>query len=241
MEYINILSLDRSRSTITNTYLAEIHGGYALGEVGRTIHPVGSEQNALRESTCSCGADLEHCEFWGSILKAKDISTAYINKVKELNSIVFDASKTIKHSRFLRSSFSEEELVAVVLMRDFSSWSKSVKNAMKRNGEGAFSSIGSNKNFLLSDIRLFLRNFLITRYLEFMLNNIRLIHEAKKYKYCYIITSSEELINLEFTGVDTCTHILRGNRVRLNSENYQKWTSGKSINVRFLKFLSGFL
>lgn len=241
MKYISILSLDRSRSTITNTFLAEIYGGYALGEVGRTIHPVGSEQKSLRESTCSCGSNLEHCEFWGDILKAKDISTAYITKVKELDSIVFDASKTIKHSRFLRSRFSDKELIAVVLLRDFSGWSKSVKNAMKRNGEGAFSSIGSNKHFLLSDIRLFLRNFLITRYLEFMLNNIRLIQEAKKYKYCYIITSSRDLINFEFTGVDTRIHIIRGNRVRLNGENYQKWTSSKSMNVKFLKFLGGFL
>lgn len=241
MKYVNILSLDRSRSTITNTFLSEFYGGYALGEVGRTIHPVGSEQNSLRESVCSCGSQLENCEFWGDILSAENISKAYISKVRALDSVVFDASKTIKHSRFLRSNFPDEELISVVLLRDFSGWSKSVKNAMKRNGEGSFSSIGANKHFLLSDIRLFLRNFLITRYFEFMLNNLRLIQEARKYKYNYVISSSEDLINFEFNKVDTCVHILRGNRVRLSGQDYLQWTSSASLNVKLLKFLGRFL
>ena len=241
MKYVNILALDRSRSTITNSFLSEFYGGYALGEVGRTIHPVGLENNSLCQSVCSCGSQLENCEFWGDILSAENVSTAYINKVNELNSIVFDASKTIKHSRFLRSNFSDEELISVVLLRDFSGWSQSVKNAMDRNGEGSFSSIGANKHFLLSDIRLFLRNFLVTRYLEFMINNIRLIREANKYKYKYVISSSTDLTNFEFTGVDTCVHIVRGNRVRLSGQNYLQWTSCDSINVKFLKFLGRFL
>ena len=48
MTYINILSLDRSRSTVVNIYLANLLSGYALGEVSSTIGPRFGEINSLK-------------------------------------------------------------------------------------------------------------------------------------------------------------------------------------------------
>ena len=63
MFYFNILSLDRSRSTISTKYLAIKAGGIGLGEVARCISPKSKKNNVRPDSTCSCGSKLSACDF----------------------------------------------------------------------------------------------------------------------------------------------------------------------------------
>lgn len=236
--YINILCLDRSHSTIANEFLAEELNGIALGEVARIIAPKGKEANYfLQEHNCSCGKIAGVCLFWGDILKSREVWKTYSGKILVSKNLYIDSSKTIKHSRFVRKHFENGRLASVYLVRDFSSWSQSVLSAMQRNGEGRFGDIFGDKQFIFSNFRLFLRNIKLFRYLEYIINNIRLILESRKYKVSYMVGSSVELNIPKLCGEKYESHMLRGNRVKNKNEKMHKWDSGQDLNIGLFKLI----
>ena len=161
----------------------------------------------------------------------------YLNWIRDHDVNVIDSSKTIKHSRFLRSNISDDELLVLLVLRDFSGWSKSVVNAMQRQNEGAISNIGRNKGFILSDIRLYLRRFLVARYIEYMINNLRLMVEARKYSNRRLVTQSGDLLNIGLDQSDGCSHILRGNRASHNFTEMKNWDASQCLSVRLLRVI----
>ena len=236
--YVNILSLDRSRSTITNMHLTDLYGGIALGEVGRTINPIGTEADFLkRGNKCSCGKLPSDCNFWSDIMTDENPYSKYIRKIQDESLTIFDSSKTIRHSRLIRTSFNHSNIMSICLIRDFKGWSTSILNAQKRNNEGLFINIFKNRYFVLSNVRLFLRKFLIARYLEYMITNVRLIHEARKYPLCSVVTDSSLLETYPIKRTKASIHILRGNRVRARSTMYKHWNCTDDLSVKILGFI----
>ena len=234
--YVNILSLDRCRSTVINLQLSRIFGGYALGEVSRTIDPKGSERDYYKNNPkCSCGENSDRCSFWADILRSSSPVSEYLNWIKNHDFTVIESSKTIKHSRFLRSNICNDELLVLLVVRDFSGWSKSVVKSMQRQNEGSIRNIGKNKGFIFSDIRLYMRRFLVARYFEYMINNLRLMLEARKYSNKRLITQSNDLIDIGLDQSDGYSHILRGNRASQNFTGMKNWDASKCLSVRLLR------
>ena len=235
MIYINILSLDRSRSTVVNVYLANLINGIALGEVSSTINPRFGEKKSLSKSICACGKKNFECKFWSPILKSSNVSTNFINSTSTGNFV--ESSKTINHSNWLRKNC-RNKLVGLFLIRSFDEWSKSVLRVINKKQEGLFKDILFQKGFRKSALRLFLRRIYFFRLIEYYSTNIRLIIEIKKYKIKYMIFSSKDLdIIKKFKNEsgNYFNHILRGNRAASKFINLKNWDSNKCFHVRLIK------
>lgn len=230
--YLNILSLDRSRSTVTNKYLANKYNAIALGEVARVISPRGNEKKFFNKiPTCSCGVIAKDCSFWGDIIKSINKKYKFLDYYLKNEFSFVESSKTIKHSKFLRENIDNKELISILLIRNFGEWSNSIVSAMQRNNEGKLSTIFNDGFFVSSNIRLYLRRFLIFRYFEYMLTNIRLVNEALKYKNSFLVTKSSQIENFKIYGTLADQHILRGNRAGFTNKNYKKWECNRSLNI----------
>ena len=242
MTYINILSLDRSRSTVVNIYLANLLSGFALGEVSSTISPRFGEINSLKNSICACGSKSYECIFWSEILKSNKSSINFLKKTK--NGIFVESSKTIRHSRWLRKNC-ENDLVGIFLIRSFSEWSESVLRTIEIKQEGLLKNVWTQKGFRKSALRLFLRRIFICRLLEFYITNIRLLKEVEFYSKKLLVFSSgdlKELIKYKIYGEKFHNHILRGNRAGFSFSKLIEWNSFECPHVRFLfKISSKFL
>ena len=250
MFYLNILSLDRSRSTISTKYLAIKAGGIGLGEVARCISPKSKEKDNVRsDSTCSCGKKLSVCGFWSNIILTSNREEAFFNYVSKSNYLVIDSSKTIKHSKNIRLNIDSKKTFCIVLLRSFTSWSNSVQAAAKRNGEGDFKNLFLDSSFILSSLRLFLRRFYIFRAYEYFITNIRLIHESNQYCYSAVVTNSSQMESIATylsnkhlydTIEKSFNHIPRGNRVSFSDVSMKDW-SESSISIRFITTVSSIL
>lgn len=250
MFYINILSLDRSRSTIVTKNLALNCGGFALGEVSRCISPESNEKvHALGSNYCSCGEQLDNCSFWRRIISTENRENSFFHQIIDSSYLYVDSSKTIRHSRKVRKRLQSRQLLCVYLIRNFRDWSKSVRNASARNGEGKLSKLFSDRRFILSSIRLFLRRFYFSRLFEYYLSNARLILESAYYENSIIIVNSSQLLVLHnYLGnsslycpiENNLIHITRGNRVSSSDIKMLDW-SEISFSVRILSVLYKFL
>ena len=235
MVYINILSLDRSRSTVVNLYLANIINGVALGEVSSTIGPKYGEINTLSKSICACGESVLDCKFWSPILGSKSIKLKFLKSTYSGNYI--ESSKTIKHSKWLRENC-KNNLVGIFLIRSFNGWSNSVLRVINNKQEGSFQAIFTEKGFRKSALRLYLRRIFIIRLLEYYLTNLRLIYETCKYKNKFFIFSTDDLKELskfiEKSAVME-NHICRGNRSGSELKELIYWNSNACWHVKLIK------
>ncbi len=235
MVYLNILSLDRSRSTVANLYLANILNGVALGEVSSTIGPKYGEINTLSKAICACGASISDCKFWSPILASKSIKSKFLRSID--SGTFIESSKTIRHSKWLRENC-KNNLVGIFLIRSFNGWSNSVLRVINNNQEGSFQAILTEKGFRKSALRLYLRRIFIIRLIEYYITNLRLILETYKYKNRFFIFSNEDLIKLsifmEKSGVME-NHICRGNRSGSEMKKLLFWNSQQCWHVRLIK------
>ena len=232
--YINILSLDRSRSTILNLYLSKILNGIALGEVSSTINPKFGEIKSLQSSKCACGKNKNNCKFWSKILNSSNVKSEFIKKT-EVGTFI-ESSKTIKHSKWLRKNH-RNNLVGIFLIRSFDEWSNSVLRVIKIKQEGLFKNIFIHKGFRKSALRLFLRRIYLLRLFEYYLTNIKLIFEVKEYKNKFFIFSSNDIKNLFVFKDFYCksdNHIIRGNRSKSSFSKLKKWNSKECFHVRLI-------
>lgn len=241
MVYINILSLDRSRSTVVNVYLAKIINGIALGEVSSTINPKFGEKKSLSKAICACGCGLSKCNFWVNILNNKSSKSEFLKLTSKGNFV--ESSKTIIHSKWLRRNCSNE-LVGVFLLRSFNEWSKSVLRVINKKQEGSFKDIFIQKGFRKASLRLFLRRLWIFRLLEFYSTNIRLFYEIRNYKKKYIIFTSKDLGRLSKfkneIGIYS-NHIIRGNRAGSTFSGLQYWDSRICIHIKILELIFNYI
>lgn len=234
MVYINILSLDRSRSTAVNSYLANILNGIALGEVSSTIGPKYGEIKSLSRNICSCGENSSSCIFWAPILRSSSVKCKFLRKIK--NGTFVESSKTIKHSKWLRENC-KNTLVGIFLIRSFNGWSNSVLRVINIKQEGSIKSIFTNKGFRKSALRLFLRRIFIFRLFEYYITNFRLIYEVKKYKQKFFVFSSDDLKNFSIfknNSSQMTNHILRGNRSGSDFTELLEWDSNSCFHVKFI-------
>ncbi len=235
MFYINILSLDRSRSTVLNLYLSNILNGIALGEVSSTINPKYGETKTLKLLKCSCGKNKNDCNFWATILNSSNVKSEFINKTK-IGTFI-ESSKTINHSKWLRKN-QKNNLVGVFLIRSFEGWSNSVIRVIKSKKEGSFKNIFTNKGFRKSALRLFLRRIYLIRLIEYYLTNIRLIIEVQEYKNKFYIFSSNDIKDLIIFKDDSgisINHIIRGNRAKFSFSNLISWDSNQCFHARLIR------
>ena len=233
MTYINILSLDRSRSTVVNIYLANLLSGYALGEVSSTIGPRFGEINSLKNSICACGSKSYECIFWSDILNSNNSKISFLKKTKK--GIFIESSKTIRHSRWLRRNC-ENDLVGIFLIRSFREWSKSVLRTIEIKQEGLLKNILTQKGFRKSALRLFLRRIYIFRLFEFYITNIRLLKEVEMYNTRLLVFSSGDLNALTKCkiGKKFHNHIIKGNRAGSSFSKLIEWNSFDCFHVRLL-------
>lgn len=203
--YIFILGLDHSRTTITDIALGQKIGAISLGEVRRTISPRGHE--SINRTHCSCGSKYEECKIWqkfinGSLLESK--TTAII-----------DSSKEIKHYRLNLAE--NGDVVTVLVLRKFRAWHASVLASRIRNNRSTLSSIIADRQFIKSNIRLYLRRFIFIAYTEWLLTQFRFLFAIKGQSYVVSCKQDLERIAQRIGKFDTesSRHIVRGNRVSL--------------------------
>lgn len=226
--YIFILGLDHTRTTVIDIHLAKELGAISLGEVRRTIYPRGGER-AKRQS-CTCGKNFEKCQVW-SEFSQDPAEMVQKSQYSELHLV--DSSKDIKHYRSLNKYL--ESNITIITYRKFSNWYKSVRASRQREGRDKFRLVFSDRNFLLANLRIYLRGFVLIAWLEWLANNVRLMINAKG--DIYFISSKEDLDNAiamlknkyECNPQNFSQHIIRGNRVaystnfKMSSFNEEDW------------------
>ena len=228
--YFNILALDRSRSTISDIFISRKTEAISLGEVARVISPVGNEKLYFEHDIkCTCGELISGCEFWREIFVNENRVGAYFNNYLSANYSCCDSSKTIRHSRLVRGYIPNNELVGVLVLRDFKEWSMSVKRALGTKNEGQFSQIFRDRKFWKSSIRLSMRRFYICRALEYTITNLRLARELSNYKTKIIVDKSEvyhcfDSFSRQSTNeLLSKKHIIRGNRIMDDGYDMNFW------------------
>jgi hypothetical protein len=217
VRYCFILSLDHSRSTVIDMYLAKALSGISMGEVRRTLWPsVGERSNRIR---CSCGEAWGRCEFW--LQFDKDFVAAARHYVNGEGVMLVDSSKELGHFRGKADLLSDHEIkcVAVIVIRQYDQWRQSAIAANKRHNRGFRDLLSRGAEHRLSSLRLLLRNAPCIPYLEWLFTNFRLIWAAR-HGDSFVITSSKdandliEQLNSEVKrATPHGTHIVRGNRV----------------------------
>ncbi len=224
--YIFILGLDHSRTTISDIVLGNKIGAISLGEVRRTISPMGKEADNI--GLCSCGKEYEECEIWqklldGSLLTSKKVA-------------VIDSSKDIRH--YKKNFNKQDEVVTIFVLRKFRSWYSSVLKSRFRNKRHKFRSIWSDKIFLSSNLRLYLRRFWLFAYFEWLITHIRFLVaiEGKT----FVISCSDDIDRVakelgKFSDTGS-RHIVRGNRVLKDKNVELKNFDERGLLQNFCKF-----
>ncbi len=224
--YIFILGLDHSRTTISDIVLGDKIGAISLGEVRRTIYPKGKEADNI--DFCSCGKKFEECEIWqefldGSLLTRKGVA-------------IIDSSKDIHH--YKTNFMNQDEVVTILVLRKFRSWYSSILRSRIRNNRHKLRSVWSDKMFLSSNLRLYLRRFWLFAYLEWLITHVRFLLAIKG--ETYVISCSDDINRVakelgKFSNTGS-RHIVRGNRVLKNKSVELKYFDERGILQNFCRF-----
>ena len=222
-----ILGLDHSRSTIVDLYLGEKFSYLSLGEVRRTLFPIRNEK--LKIDSCACGKNFHDCGVW-ELITSRDYKTTLLDTELQL----IDSSKDLAHYVKFRDNVD----LVVVTYRSFKNWYPSVVKSLTREGRH-----GLNKIFKVSsssDLRLYMRNFRLLAFLEYLTTHIRicfiLVGRRKT-----LIASSEDLENVQLQFNDGYllhgNHIVRGNRISKSSDIRLRKFDESDIFSKILNYL----
>lgn len=238
MTYVFIMSLDHSRSTIADIFIAQNVNGISLGEVRRTLLPQGAEK--FNRKICSCGASFEKCEFWSSIRMPEDLITAdtFIDRT------LVDSSKEISHLQKFYPMLDAlgHRVIVIVMIKSFDDWYKSVLSANSRHSREFTLADFLSQDHKLAFIRLLFRKIRFIAFLEWVYTNYRLIRAGADKEY-YLVFSSENLRTVvnsmqKKQGLKAERHIVRGNRVSLDSDVTLRDFELKWWEERLFKFLA---
>jgi hypothetical protein len=201
--YIFILGLDHSRTTITDIALGQKIGAISLGEVRRTISPRGHELE--NRTYCSCGNSYEECEIWQKFTNG--------HLIESENTAIIDSSKEIKHYRLNLAK--NDNVVTVLVLRKFSDWHASALASRVRNNRSTLRSVMADRQFVKSNLRLYLRRFVLIAYTEWLLTQFRFFFAIKGKSY--VVTCSQDIERiaqgLGKFNTNASRHIVRGNRI----------------------------
>lgn len=234
--FVMIYSLDHCRSTILDLYLGKMLGFTSLGEAKRTVFPIGGERTALSKEVCGCGSSFDDCELWS--VASKD----FYSFVSDSDVCGFiDSSKNIKHFASCKSEILNRVFVEIVLYRSFGNWYRSVRDSLDREDRVSFSSVHSDRAFLASSLRLYLRKYSGFAYLEYVLTYLRLMFACSR---PVVIGDSNDVF--DFVGEyssrvsrhDGSNHIFRGNRIRHLTEIDLLHFSEKDAFFNLLGFIA---
>lgn len=220
--YVIILSMDHSRSTIADLAIAKELGGVSLGEVRRTLFAVGGERNRLEKAVCACGKPVEDCEFWGGLVRLPRNERIEALLARSDSDVLVDSSKDLRHSRALINAAAAGgvDVVTVTIVRRFGEWRRSALESLKREGRTVFSSVLADPKFRRANLRLYMRRYWASAFLEWVVTNLRLIFGATRGGL--LVLSSDDLA----TALESLqsrvpggarrwrSHSVRGNRVR---------------------------
>ena len=208
--YIFILGLDHSRTTITDIVLGQKIGAISLGEVRRTISPRGQELG--NRNRCSCGNNYNECEIWQKFTNGSLLESG--------NTAIIDSSKEIKHYRL--NFAKNDDVVTVLVLRKFSDWHSSALASRVRNNRSTLRSIIADRQFIKSNLRLYLRRFVFIAYTEWLLTQFRFLFAIKGKSY--VVTCSQDIERIAQRlgkfDVNASRHIVRGNRVSQSDQIY---------------------
>ena len=177
--YILILGLDHSSLTITDIALGQKVGAISLGEVRRTISPRGQE--LMNRTHCSCGHKFEECEIW-----QKFTNGSLFEREK---TAIIDSSEEIKHYEL---NFPQTGIVVTVLvLRKFLDWHVSILASRVRNNRSTLRSVIADRQFIKSNLRLYLRRYVFIAYTEWLLTQLRFLFAIKG--KAHVVTRSQDI------------------------------------------------
>jgi len=206
---IYILSLPHSGSTVLDYYLSFHKDILGLGEIYSVLKgkKFSFEQT---HSICSCGLDMNDCNFWSSFLKEFKKSFG--------KNVIVDSSKDLAHLKptipLLKNNLAD--LRVVFLIRDARGWAKSITEIEKKRGK--FPKLYFYWFYLWYKRNKEMKKFLIKNKLNF----IQISYEEFCFKPRETINKilrfadlSPDLFNL---NNKPNTHIAFGNRVKKDNE-----------------------
>lgn len=230
LKVIHISGLGRSGTTITDFILGSFPDTISLGETFPLIRDFGAYWGQADDISCSCGASMRACPFWGevgpSLIALDDIENRYgllFDRFSQLfpgKALVDSSGNADKRKRFVFKCLSDERinLKSVFLARDVRGWVNSMKNADRRYWHE-----GTRRRWVPTWV-YFLRWFQRNR-------AIKSFHERQKIPtltlgYEPLVLAEAQTMGhlagfLGFqgnTGIDlsrTESHVITGNRMRL--------------------------
>lgn len=224
--YIFILGLDHSRTTVTDIALGQKIGAISLGEVRRTISPRGQE--LVNRQRCSCGSRFEECETW------QKFANGVLHETE--NTAIIDSSKEIKHYRLNLAKY--DDVVTVLVLRKFSDWHASALASRARNNRSTLRSVIADRQFIKSNLRLYLRRFVFIAYTEWLLTQFRFLFAIKGKSY--VVTCSQDIERiaqrLGTFNTNASRHIVRGNRVSLSDQIHLSNFDESGLLQNFFKY-----
>jgi hypothetical protein len=203
-------SLERSGSTVLDLTLGRTGRCVSFGEVARVLEPHGRRGLAgVLERTCTCGASVPECQFWGPVLReigpleqSLSLSGRYaifLARVRELygpDTVAVDSSKYLVALDALRELTMPVDLRVLFLVRDVRGWVSSSRKAARRRKEIPYRTLFSRE--IRRHWRAYLRHNVLRSFpfwlpLEWYIRNRRIESHLHRSSVSYEGVSYEQL------------------------------------------------
>lgn len=151
-EIVFIAGLGRSGSTLMDLIVGGLPGYVGVGEVFQLIRPDTHFLDQTGEIMCSCGLNMDKCDFWSQVIprlrsnknetpqKKYEIFLQYFREIYGNNYIPVDSSKTLRSLATLRS-IQGINIKVIYLIRDVRGWTISWRDTYRRTKEFSISDL----------------------------------------------------------------------------------------------------
>ena len=116
------------------------------------------------------------------------------------NIAIIDSSKEIKHYRLNFSKY--DDVVTLLVLRKFRPWYASVLASRVRNNRNTIMSILTDKKFIMSNLRLYLRRFLVFAFAEWFVTHVRFLFAIRERSYVVTCSADIERIANELANLN---------------------------------------
>lgn len=254
---IYIMSLSHSGSTLLNLLLGGHDNIISLGEIFSSFRKAKEQQKI-----CTCGRSVNQCTIWSDVIhhirsninwQEKDSYELLLNNVKNVygpSITIVDSSKSLKDFITL-SSYDFGEIYVIYLIKDLRSFSFSQNSRTQKISKNSWKKYFEN-NSLYTIYWWYTENKKIIHHLNN--NNINFIqigYEELCFKPHKILKKICDFVGVEFTKniltpENKQSHLIRGNRMRLDKESLSsitydyRWLINQSYfkNLLFFPFHS---
>lgn len=243
---VYVVGLNNSGSTWLSLLLAQMENTTNIGEVWYSLET--SDEEARNKHSCTCGAMMAECEFWGQVLRERDSLPGYdlqharvleLFREKFPGRVLIDSSKFVStlSKGWLSDKLRDQvDIKFIHIVRDYRGWANKRHEAYTRRGR--------RRSLYMHCVRWFFRNKARERFLEKSgLPTLTIPYEALVFNLQDQLRRISDFTGLtlpeDWQSVDLerlSLHMSRGNGVRFDVARYAevRYRNQWTLDSRFL-------